>query len=287
MSFLKNYSPLRYPGGKNKLTNYIINLMSNNHLIGGTYVEPYAGGAAVALKLLIDGYVNNIIINDFDRSIFAFWYSILNNTDEFCRLIQETPINIENWNKFKDMQKNKENCNLLELGFSTFYLNRTNRSGIIKAGVIGGIDQKGNYLMDCRFNKELLISKIKKISEYRDFITLYNYDTLYLINNVINNLNQQCFIFFDPPYYKKGSTLYVNYYKHKDHVNLMNAIANIENHKWIVTYDNVPEISLLYSHYRTTTYSLKYTVEKKYLGSEIMIFSDNLELNDDLIKIST
>lgn len=287
MSFLKNYSPLRYPGGKNKLSNYIVNLMVNNNLTGETYVEPYAGGAAVALKLLIDGHVNNIIINDFDKSIYAFWHSVLYETDKLCKLIEETPINLDIWHKFKEMQNHKENFSLLELGFATFFLNRTNRSGIIKAGVIGGLQQNGNYLMDCRFNKEQLITKIKLIAEYKNSIRLFNCDTLDLINNVINNLNEQCFIFFDPPYYKKGATLYVNYYKHKDHEELMNSISNIKKHKWIVTYDNVPEISNLYAKYRTTTYSLKYTAEKKYLGSEIMIFSDNLVLNDDLIKIST
>lgn len=285
MPFLENYSPLRYPGGKNKLSGYVCKLINNNNMRGCTYIEPYAGGAAVALKLLIDGHVNNIIINDYDRSIYAFWHSVLYETDALCELIQNAPINIENWNRIKEIQKHKEDVDLLQLGFSTFYLNRTNHSGVIKAGVIGGLNQTGNYLMDCRFNKNKLIQKIRRIAELRNSISLYNLDTLDLINTVINNLKNQCFIFFDPPYYKKGSTLYVNYYKHEDHVNLKNSISNIRNHKWIVTYDNVNEIELLYKQFRSTTYSLKYTVERKYVGSEIMVFSDNLTLNDDLLNI--
>ncbi|WP_206153139.1 DNA adenine methylase [Clostridium cadaveris] len=286
MSFLENYSPLRYPGGKNKLANYVFDLINNNHMQGCTYIEPYAGGAAVALKLLIDGHVNNIIINDYDRSIYAFWHSVIYETDKLCELIQNTPINIEIWHQLKEIQKHKYDYSLLELGFSTFYLNRTNRSGVIKAGVIGGLNQNGNYLIDCRFNKNQLIEKIRKISEFKEAIRLYNLDTLELINTVINNLENQCFIFFDPPYYKKGSTLYVNYYNHDDHVNLMNSISNIRNHKWIVTYDNVSEIEFLYKNFRSITYSLKYTVQKKYIGSEIMVFSNNLLLNDDLLKIT-
>lgn len=281
----KNYSPLRYPGGKNKLSKYVTKLLEHNNLLNGTYIEPYAGGAAVALYLLIDGHVNNIIINDIDRSIYAFWHSVLYETEALCNLIRETHINMDIWSEFKEMQKNKENVPLLELGFSTLFLNRTNRSGIISAGVIGGKNQNGNYKMDCRFNKNQLIEKIQLISTFRDNVQLYNLDTIELINNVINNLENESFIFFDPPYYKKGSTLYVNSYKHEDHIELMNFISNINNHKWIVTYDNVEQISDIYSDFRSVTYSLKYTAEKKYFGSEIMIFSDNINLTDNLLNI--
>ena len=280
-----NYSPLRYPGGKNKLSKYISKLIEHNNLLHGTYIEPYAGGAAVALNLLLTGKVNNIIINDFDRSIYAFWHSVLYDTDRLCSLINEVSIDLENWTYFKELQNRKQDVPLLELGFATFYLNRTNRSGIIKAGVIGGKKQNGNYKMDCRFRKDILIEKIKLIAQHREYITIYNLDTTELIGNVINNIEEQSFIFFDPPYYKKGSTLYVNYYKHQDHVDLMNEISNIQNHKWIVTYDNVDEISTIYSNYQTTTYNLTYTAEKKYSGSEIMIFSNNLELNENLLNV--
>lgn len=281
----KNYSPLRYPGGKNKLSKYVTRLIENNDLINGTYIEPYAGGAAVALYLLINGHVNNIIINDIDRSIYAFWHSVLYETDDLCNLIRETPINMNIWNEFKEIQKNKEEAPLLQLGFSTLFLNRTNRSGILSAGVIGGKNQNGNYKMDCRFNRNQLIEKIQLIARFRDHIRLYNLDTIDLINNVINNMDNQAFVFFDPPYYKKGATLYVNSYKHEDHISLMNSISNISNHKWIVTYDNVEEIASIYSNFRIVTYSLTYTAEKKYSGSEIMVFSDNINLNDNLLNV--
>lgn len=281
----KNYSPLRYPGGKNKLSKYVSRLIENNDLTNRTYIEPYAGGAAVALYLLIDGHVDNIIINDIDRSIYAFWHSVLYETDDLCNLIRETPINMNIWNEFKEIQRNKEETPLLQLGFSTLFLNRTNRSGILSAGVIGGKNQNGNYKMDCRFNRNQLIEKIQLIARFRNHIRLYNLDTIDLINNVINNMDNQSFIFFDPPYYKKGATLYVNAYKHEDHISLMNSISNINNHKWIVTYDNVEEIASIYSNFRTVTYSLTYTAEKKYSGSEIMIFSDNINLNDDLLNV--
>ena len=77
----KSYSPLRYPGGKSKIYNYIQHLISINNC--KTYIEPYAGGAGVALSLIINGDVEKIMINDYDKSIYAFWYSVLNYTDDY------------------------------------------------------------------------------------------------------------------------------------------------------------------------------------------------------------
>lgn len=285
MSRLKTYSPLRYPGGKNALTKYVQRLISTNDLLGCTYIEPYAGGAAVALSLLMDGHVNRIVINDFDRSIYAFWHSVLYRTDDLCRLIENCEITMDNWYLQKEIQRNKNNTNLLDLGFSTLFLNRTNRSGIIKAGVIGGLEQQGNYKMDCRFRKHDIINKIRNIANYKDQIDLYNLDTIDLINNVIANINEPSFIFFDPPYYKKGSQLYVNFYKHEDHVLLSNRISELENVNWIVTYDNVPEINNMYNEFNSLTYGLRYTAGKKYIGYEIMIFSRNTTITPECAEV--
>lgn len=283
----KIYSPLRYPGGKNKLSNYIIRLINENNLNGCTYIEPFAGGASVGLKLLFEGYVDEIVINDFDRSIYAFWYSVINYTDDFCNLIENTNITIEEWHKQKQIQDNKNYYNLLELGFSTLFLNRTNRSGIIKAGVMGGKNQDGKYKLDCRFNKQDIINRIRVIGERHNSIKLFNLDTSILIEQVIKEIDNRSLVFFDPPYYKKGSSLYVNYYKHDDHLNLSNQIQGIDNVNWIVTYDYVPEIEEMYRQYRKDIYSLKYTVEKKYEGKEIIFYDNNLIIpseHDNIIK---
>ncbi len=156
------YSPLRYPGGKTKIAPFIKELFYENNLVGMDYVEPYAGGAGAALTLLFEEYVSTITINDYDRSIYAFWHSIINNTEEFCEKISKTPIDVETWLVQKEIQKNKTNETLFSLGFSTFFLNRTNISGVIKGGVIGGKKQTGKYKIDARFNKSDLISKIHR-----------------------------------------------------------------------------------------------------------------------------
>lgn len=272
----KFYSPLRYPGGKGKLAEFIGQLIADNDMTGCTYVEPYVGGGSVALFLLFDGFANKIIINDKDRSIYAFWHSVLNYPDEFCRLINDTHITMENWYLMKKIQTDQSDSELLQLGFSTFFLNRTNRSGILKGGVIGGYDQTGNYLMDSRFNKASLIQRIQTIASKSDAIDLYNSDAVDLVKSLRTTLPQNTLFYFDPPYYVKGKGLYLNYYNDQDHQDIADEINLIDKQKFLVSYDHVPFISNLYKSYRTCPITLNYSACKVGKGEELLVFSDNL-----------
>jgi DNA adenine methylase len=271
------YSPLRYPGGKNKLSAFIAKICIDNN-INGHYVEPYSGGASVALFLLLEGFVKKITINDKDRSIYAFWFSLLNMTDQLCELIENTDITLEEWKRQREVQHRKKTANLLELGFSTFFMNRTNRSGIINAGVMGGVEQNGNYLMDCRFNKTELIARIRLIASRKNDIRLYKKDAIKLIRKIQQEANDENVIFyFDPPYYLKASSLYLSYYKEESHKEVSDAIKNIKNIRWIVSYDNVPEIKKLYSECPKKEYSFKHTAYDIRIGQEILFFSSELK----------
>jgi len=282
---MNNSSPLRYPGGKGKISGCFKSLLKKNSLYDAIYVEPYAGGAAVGLTLLFEEYVSEIIINDVDKSIFAFWHSILNNTDDFCKMIEKTPITIKEWKKQKKIQKN-EKSNLLKLGFSTFFLNRTNRSGIINAGVIGGLEQKGRWKIDARFNKKDLINRIKKIALYKNRIKIYNKDAAELIDLLSKSLSSNVLFYLDPPYYVKGKDLYLNYYNHEDHEKICSRIKKIKCQKWIITYDNVRPIRSLYKKFRKRKFSINYSAAKTSKGEEIMIFSDNIDIVKPLISIN-
>ena len=269
-------SPLRYPGGKNKLSKFIASICMENN-ISDHYVEPYAGGSAVALHLLFNRYVKKVTINDMDRSIYAFWYSILNNTKKFCNRIEQTKVTIKNWHEEKEIQKNKNDESLFDLGFSTFFLNRTNYSGIIDGGVLGGVGQQSQYKIDCRFNKKDLIDRIEKISKFKNKIQISNMDALILINkNQKRSFKKNILYYFDPPYYIKGMSLYMNYYKNNDHENLAKTIKKIQGSRWIMTYDNTPKILNLYKHYKNKKYSLYHTANYIHRGKEILFFSKNI-----------
>jgi len=271
----ENYSPMRYPGGKGKLSGYFKELFKQNRLYDCIYFEPYAGGAGVALSLLFNQYAQKIVINDFDLSIYALWFSIVNKTEKLCELISKTKIDINTWKEMKEINKTEKE-NILKLGFSTLFLNRTNRSGIINAGVIGGLDQKGTWKIDARFNKEKIIERIHRIAKYKHSIEVHNMDAIELIKTHKLIQGENSFIYLDPPYYKKGKDLYLNYYNDDDHKNVLNCLENVSPKKWVVTYDNIEYIKQLYKRYRVRDYSLSYCAYNYKNGSEIAIYSDSL-----------
>jgi len=275
---MASLSPLRYPGGKDKTYNYVKHLVIQNKIT--TYIEPFAGGAAVALRLLLNGDVKKIIINDFDRSIFALWNTILNDSERLIHLIETTEITIDEWHKQKEIQKLKETVDELSLAFSTLFLNRTNRSGIIKAGVIGGKNQNGQYKLDCRFNKMEIIKRIERIHSFRNQISVCNMDAKVFIAKEIK-YKRKSLTFFDPPYYFKGPDLYTNFYSHEDHVELANVIKSVMKHRyWILTYDIADQIEKLYKKNRSTKYSLNYSIAKPSKGEEFMFFSKKIDIGD-------
>ncbi|TXJ28272.1 MAG: DNA adenine methylase [Chitinophagaceae bacterium] len=279
------YSPLRYPGGKGKVASYFKQVFHDNLLYDGVYVEPYAGGASVALSLLFNEYASKIVINDIDRSIFAFWHSVLHKTDELCRLINDTPVTVQNWDIQRQTQKNKQRQGLLKVGFSTFFLNRTNRSGILNAGIIGGRQQTGNWKIDARYNKKDLIARIQRIALYKDKIELHNSDAVELVKSLRKSLPSKTLFYFDPPYYVKGKDLYLNYYGDEDHQEIATEIAKLKKQKWIVTYDNVHQIKNLYTDFRQVKYTLNYSAAEPSKGQEVMIFSDNMYITKHSIIV--
>lgn len=273
------HSPLRYPGGKGKLASYIRAVIEENRLADGHYAEPYAGGASVALDLMFNEYVRHIHINDLDRSVYAFWYSVLHETEELCRLVTECELSPTEWRVQRSIQQTKATAPLLQLGFSTFYLNRTSRSGIIaSAGMIGGNQQLGQWKIDARFNRVELVARIRRVAEMGERISLTNLDAADFIATLATSLPDRSLTYLDPPYYVKGQRrLYANYYKADDHERIAELLGAFP-HCWIVSYDYAPEILKLYQERRCLVYDLQYSAADRYDGAEAMFFSDRLRV---------
>ena len=274
---MSNYlTPVRYPGGKQKLSPFITELIIENEGVGGHYVEPYAGGAGVAIELLNKKIVSHIHLNDSSYPIYALWNSILKCPEELCRLISSATLTIEEWKKRKKIVNNPTDYDELEVGYSTLYLNRCNRSGVLTGGVIGGLSQSGKWKMDARFSRNELIRRIEIIASMKHSITLRNWDAEKFILEYIPELPQNTFVYCDPPYFAKSNRLYLNYYKQDDHQRISEVIQNRLNRKWVVSYDNAVEILTYYSKRRKFIYDLQYNASRVYKGKEVFIFSDNL-----------
>ena len=268
-----NPSPLRYPGGKNRISGFIGLVIQNLHMTNCTYIEPFAGGAGVALSLLLNGTVENIIINDYDKAIYSFWRAIKQEPSSLINLIENTPVTIDEWHRQKNIYLSSTSYSL-ELAFSTLFLNRTNHSGILNAGPIGGYSQSGEWKLDVRFDKESLIKKIQAIAEHRQNITIYNKNIISLLRNYSHSFGSNVFFYFDPPYYNKGQQLYKNFFTHQDHQKIRDVIVQEITAPWIITYDDVDEIADLYADFEKRRFDLTYSAANKGKASELMIFSD-------------
>lgn len=277
------YSPLRYPGGKNCVFPFMATLISENHLVGCAYAEPFAGGAGLALHLLMAGVVSEIHLNDLDKSIYSFWEAVLKRTEEFCTWIETVNVDMTTWKWAKSIHNNMNEADSFELAKATFFLNRTNVSGIIMGGPIGGPEQKGKYTLDARFNKNDLIERIRTIAQYKKVIYLYNLDGVEFLKK-INRKKSNFFIYIDPPYVKKGRDLYMNSFDSNQHATLKDQIKNLKKH-WLISYDDCTLVNSLYQEYRRYNYTLSQCTSNR-VGNELIIINPTALINASLLKLN-
>jgi len=256
----------------------IAEILRANDLSYGHYAEPYAGGCGLALELLFGSHVAEIHLNDIDPAVWAFWHCVLNETGKLVELINETPVTIDEWRRQRKIVRGEARASTLRLAFAAFFMNRTNRSGVIKsAGVIGGLDQLGAYKIDCRFNREQLSRRIMRIAKYREQIHLTNLDALKFVRKMDRKLPERSLIFIDPPYFNKGSSLYTSFYNPEDHAGVAKEVLQSEKN-WVVTYDDAPEIRALYRSRRQFCFDINYTLNEKRVGTELLIASKGIKL---------
>ena len=276
-------TPLRYPGGKSQLAKFIMHTIEFNNLTDSIYCEPFCGGSGVAISLLLRNQVSSIILNDLDTAIYSFWRAVLTETDRLTERINTVRVTMNTWhrqkNVFLNLRDNRDYS--FELAFATFFLNRTNRSGIITGGPIGGYEQDSDYKLGCRFNKSDLIKKIKNISVHREQIQLYHLDAIDLIHEVLlRQAPNRLFIYFDPPYYVQGKKLYKDSFDDEMHGSLAEAIHELNDYHWIATYDDVKRIRELYNDLQIREYSIRYSANEKRQAKEIFFCSPATRVED-------
>lgn len=268
-------SPFRYPGGKGFLSGFLADHLSK--VFPGssvTFLEPFCGGAGAAVNLLADGFVDRLCLNDADVRIYSAWRAMLEETERFIDQIQSVPLTMDEWYIQKQISVDGPISGYgFDLGFASFYLNRTTRSGIVsKAGPIGGYDQTGKWKIDARFNRDGLAKRVGWIGENRDRIEVTNLDVLSFLDRARRTLDaNSSFYFIDPPYVKAGGRLYLNAMDEDKHVALSDMLTSGKITKWVLTYDDHPLVRQVYSDQNMQSVNVNYSLQKKRKEAEILI----------------
>ncbi|KZM77078.1 DNA adenine methylase [Cellulosimicrobium sp. I38E] len=267
-------SPLRYPGGKAALAGVFADLVDDLGLDNPVYVEPYAGGAGAGIALLRQGLVRRLVINDYDPAVYAFWRSVTEYNEKLVELVRTVPLTIDEWRHQRELYRSGDRTDTLALGFAFFYLNRTNRSGVLRGGVIGGLTQEGNYKIDARFNRQTLSERLMALGDLSDRITVSDLDGRTVIRAYAQD--PSVLMYIDPPYVQAGSRLYLNAFDARDHEALARIIDEVDGAHWLMTYDVAPLIEKLYAHHFRSRYELNYSARHPGFTDELMIASPDV-----------
>lgn len=266
-------SPLRYPGSKASLTDYIASVIEANLLSGCTIIEPYAGSATVSLEMLSRGFVQHAILIERDPLLYGFWYSVFNDVDNLVNDIFEIDVSLNTWIDFQKYRNttNLDDYLLLELGVAGLFFNRTNFSGILGAGPIGGANQDSKYKINCRFKKEKIIQQIRTISLLKDKVEVVFGDALTYLKTQEHEIgNSFSFLYIDPPYYNQGKKLYRYWYEDSNHKELADYLGRLET-PWLVSYDDHPKIREYYEESAMQELFIDYTARVSRQGEELLI----------------
>lgn len=244
-------SPLRYPGSKRWLASFIKKALTLNKISPKLYIEPFAGGASVALQLMVENAVDQVILMDLDPLIAYFWETLFFDTDWLIDQIESIDVTIEKWYEYKQFQPKTKR----EYAIACLFLNRTSFSGIIRdeIGPLGGRNQESKYKIDCRFPRTTLIDRIIRIADYRDKIfSIWSCSWLDGVKKIRKLQIEEklpikdLFFYLDPPFFERANRLYRCYFHQEDHTELRDFLINLKDY-WILSYDSSPKIEELYS----------------------------------------
>lgn len=270
---MKLTSPLRYPGSKSRLVDYFSAVVKNNLLLGSCFYEVYAGGGSISLGLLEKELVSHATLVELDPLVYAFWRSVKDNPEGLCKKLQAVEVSLKTWKNYQKYLAPDalDRFDTLDLGLAGLFFNRTNFSGIIGAGPIGGMNQNSDYKLDCRFNKERLAGQILSVAALKNRFSVVNADAISFLTRREQSLNgEHCLVYLDPPYYKQGRKLYRYNYAHEQHKRLADFITQ-KTYPWIVSYDPHPKIKEFFAGQKIKTVSLDYAVKQSRKAKELLI----------------
>lgn len=152
-----------------------------------------------------------------------------------------------------------------------------------RRGAIGGLEQRGEWKLDARFNRPELMRRLTRVALYKARISVTKMDALRFMQTRVEPLGSpnpsRAFVYLDPPYYNKGSELYLNYYSPDDHRALASYLSEPRPFEWILTYDRSRPIITLYSWANQFCFKLPYSANRRRDGHEVLIVPKELRIH--------
>lgn len=262
--------PLRYPGSKAAFAPVFFEILRQMDVGFNEIVEPYSGSAAISLYALNTELCERAVLIERDPLVFAFWYSVFNETEALLESIRTTEVSMDTWHRLQPLRELQapDMGRIVELGFAGLFFNRSNYSGMIGAKPIGGLSQSSNYKIDCRFNRDDLIKKVSHLSRLARRVEVVFGDALSWIGQQPYSSDRIYYV--DPPYFDQGKKLYRHFYNVADHLDLYEVLASLEN-TWFLSYDKHHVIEKLYEDFNFVSMDFRYSSRMPKFGSELLI----------------
>ncbi len=245
-------SPLRYPGSKKRLAPLIVDIVRRHDF--DLFVEPFAGGAYIGLFMAKNNLAKKVVLGESDPLVASFWKALFGQNRQLAQRVRELEISIGEWRRIREWRPETT----LDKAIKCLYLNRTNYSGILKAGPLGGKGQSGPYDIGCRFDKEKIARRIEALGSLGERVEVIRADYR---ETLAKTEGQKRFIYLDPPYYEKGHLLYNDYFGQNDHIELRDVLARIED-AWLLSYDEAPDIKRFYEGFPMESFALYHSATK-------------------------
>lgn len=268
---------IRYAGGKNKLSNHILDRIIGFYCDNGydyEYREPFFGAGAIGIRLLeSSSRIKKVFINDFDLGISSIWTAVINQPEELISKLKVFKPTAGAFFDFKEKILAWEGQEPdLDLAFMKIAIHQMSFSGLgTKAGgPIGGKSQLSAYDVSCRWSIPHLSKYIRRYNKLFSNRTIRENRCFGLDFEEVIKKKGKAFLYLDPPYYEKGPELYQHFFTDHDHFRLAHVLQKTE-YPWLLSYDNCVAIRKIYDWAECMEIDINYTINTSRVKTELLI----------------
>jgi DNA adenine methylase len=192
--------------------------------------------------------VFSIWINDKDPGVTALWTSVMKYPEQLKSLVKAFKPSSNVFLEYRDILINNTiaTSDIVVIGFMKLVVHQLSYSGL---GTKAGTTESKNKI-DSRWSQAAICRKIDNINGKFSKLYIPNKEcTAFDFEPLLDQYKKNCVIYLDPPPYKKGNSLYQYGFSIDDHQRLAESVRKTKN-RWLLSYDNCPEVKELYKGFK-------------------------------------